>query len=175
MNPIPVLPDRLDWASAIGLFIMNFGMLDLQVQDFLEATLPREEFLRFRDRYFRDRVELIKKHVSRENYAPEDIEGFEQFFRRLDPLRDLRNHIAHGIIRIGMDPDQKSFMLTLSRPRDLDASSPPNARHVEFSELETALSTLGELIEQFQPLASLKTTDAVAATQVKGKKDSREL
>jgi len=34
---IPVLPAQLDWPSAIGNFILNYGVLDWHVLVFLEA------------------------------------------------------------------------------------------------------------------------------------------
>jgi hypothetical protein len=61
----PPAPTLQHWSSAIGLFIINFGILDLQVQDFLQSTLSPEEFSQFRYRHFQDRVERIKKHVSK--------------------------------------------------------------------------------------------------------------
>ena len=60
----PPAPTLQHWSSAIGLFIINFGMLDLHVQDYLETNLPPDEFSRFRDRYFHDRIKRLKEHVA---------------------------------------------------------------------------------------------------------------
>ena len=52
-----------DWSSAIGNFIINFGLLDLHVQDFLESLLSAEEFLKVKERPFYERVEIIAIHL----------------------------------------------------------------------------------------------------------------
>ena len=91
-----------------------------------------------------------------QRFPKEKREAFEQFFRRLDPLREIRNHIAHGVLRIGLSPDQKTYVQTLSLPRDLDGSNSAGARHLSFAELQAALSTLNSLIEEFQHLAEFK-------------------
>jgi hypothetical protein len=102
--------------------------------------------------------------VTRAGYAPWKIKEFDQLFFRIGPLRDLRNHIAHGILRVSLAPDGKTLVQTLSMPRDLDGSNSSAARHLEFAELEDALGTLTELIEQFQHLAGFKAaTDSTTA------------
>jgi hypothetical protein len=149
---IRVLPDRQSWSSAIGLFVINFSALDLLVQDFLESTLPSEEFLRIKERPFYDRVKRIEAHVSQADYSEEKRQQFEKVFRRLDPIRELRNHIAHGVLRFELAEDQSIKAVTLSLPRDLDGSSSPAALHLEFEELSKALSELTALIEEFKKL-----------------------
>jgi hypothetical protein len=79
---------------------------------------------------------------------------FGRFFHRLGPLRETRNHIAHGILRIGLAPDQKSYILTLSLPKAVDDSNTTEARHLEFAELQSELKTLNELIEEFRQLTA---------------------
>jgi hypothetical protein len=146
--------------SAIGLFIINFGMLDLQVQDFLESTLSPEEFSQFRDRHFQDRVGRIKEHVSKANYPRQKKQAMAQFFARLEPIRELRNHIAHGLLRIGLAQDLKTPVLTLSLPRDLDGSNSPDTRHLTFRELSTASTALTGLMEDFKNLFGNWVVDA---------------
>jgi hypothetical protein len=152
MNPVPILCGCWSWSSAIGNFIANFSMLDLFVQDFLEDTLSPEDFLKTKERPFYDRVERIKGQVAQVDYPAEKKAGFERFFLRLDPLRETRNHIAHGVLRIGLAPDQKTPVQTLSLPRDLDDSSSPDARHLSFDDLNRESRCLTELIEEFQKL-----------------------
>jgi hypothetical protein len=53
-----------------------------------------------------------------------------QFFDRVEPTGQLRNHIAHGLLRIGLAEDRKTPVLTLSLPRDLDGSNSPDAQHL---------------------------------------------
>jgi len=154
------MPDRLCWASTIGLFIINFGTLDLHVQDYLENNLPSEEFAKFKDRHFRDRVERIKAHVSQTGYEPEKRQAMDEFFVRLEPLRELRNHIAHGLLRMTRDDDKKTWIITLSLPRDLDGTNSPEAQHLTFEELLNASTALTDLSEDFMRLFGNWVVDA---------------
>src|ERR1051326_3875933 len=123
MNP-PV-PTLEHWSSAIGRFIINFGMLDLDLQDFLQSILQPEEFSGFRDGHFQDRVKRVKEYVSMADYSLEKKQAIEQFFVQLEPMRKLRNHIAHGLLRITHDKDRNTWFMTLSVPKGLDGSNPP--------------------------------------------------
>ena len=149
-NGVSIMPARLDWPSVIGNFITNFGMLDLLVQDFMETLLSPEEFLKMKERPFFDRAERVKQRLAQDDCAVTNKPEFQDFFTRLDPLRETRNHIAHGILRIGLAPDQKTFVQTLSLPKDLDGTE---GRRVEFSELLAEVKTLNAFIEEFQRLA----------------------
>ena len=155
----PMMPDRPCWVSTIGLFIINFGTLDLHVQDYLETHLPPEEFAKFKNRHFRERIARIQEHATRANHATEKKQAIEQFFVRLEPIRELRNHIAHGILRMTLAEDQKTLAMTLSLPRDLDGSASPDARHLTFEELLSALTALTALIEEFEKLFGNWVTD----------------
>ncbi len=158
MKPVPYICGCLSWSSVIGNFITNFGMLDLHVQDFLESLLSEEQFSKLKERPFFDRVECIKQHLAEADCAVTNRSGFEQFFQRLDPLRQTRNHIAHGVLRMGGGTDDKSCIVTLSLPKELGGAE---ARHFEFAELQAELSTLNGLIEEFQQLAGFKTSVTV--------------
>lgn len=127
-------------------------MLELHVQDFLEASLKEKEFARLKDRPFWDRVERIKEYVTQADHFAERRQAVKEFFLRLEPIRELRNHIAHGILRIGLAQDQKTLLLTLSLPRELDGSNSPDARHLTFEELLNVSTTLTDLIEDFERL-----------------------
>jgi hypothetical protein len=148
----PPVPTIQQWSSAIGLFLINFGTLDLLVQDFLESILPSREFLPLRDGHFQGRIKRVKDHVTRAEHPLQKKQALAQFFVRLEPARQLRNHIAHGLLRIGLAEDQKSWILTLSLPRDLDGAGYPQARHLTYQELLAAGTELTNLIEKFQSL-----------------------
>ena len=150
----------LDWSSAIGLFLINFGTLDLLAQDLLQSILPPSEFTRLRDRSFYDRITRLKEHATAADYPPQKKQAMAQFFAQLEPVRELRNHIAHGLPRIALAEDQKSWILTLSLPRDLDGSGSPQARHLTYQELLAAGTTLTDLIADFQNLFSKWVVDA---------------
>jgi diadenosine tetraphosphate (Ap4A) HIT family hydrolase len=166
LQPPPMQPTKtppvptLDWSSVIGHFMINFGTLDLLAQDFLQSILPPDEFSRLRDRHFHDRIQRIKQHVTEADYPPEKQQAMAQFLVRLEPARELRNHIAHGLLRIGMAEDQKTLVLTLSLPRDLDGPGSPQALHLTHQELLTALTALTALIEDFKRLFGNWVVDA---------------
>jgi len=149
MTPI-FASNRLDWASAIGLFIINFGQLDLDVQNFLETNLSPEEFARFKDRHFRDRVERIREHVHQPGFPVEKRDEFEKLVLRLEPIREIRNHIAHGLMHMALAEDLKTWTLTLSLPRDMDGSNSPEARHLTFAELLKVSTDLTNLTDDFK-------------------------
>lgn len=156
----PIMPDRLCWASTIGLFIINFGTLDLHVQDFLENNLSPVEFAKFKERHFHDRVERIKAHVRQTGYEREKRQAMDEFFVRLEPVRELRNHVAHGLLRMALAEDGKAWIITLSLPRNLDGTNSPEARHLRFEELLQASTALTDLSEDFMRLFGNWVVDA---------------
>src|SRR5947207_1453829 len=101
---IPTLPTRLDWPSTIGLFIINFGMLDYLVFDFMEKRLPQEQFSKSKGEGLNDRIKRIKRNISEGDFSAESKESFEKFFNRLKPIRELPNHIAHGHMLTRLNP-----------------------------------------------------------------------
>jgi hypothetical protein len=157
MTPIkktaPLTPARLDWPSAVGNFLLNFGALDMGILDFLESSLRPEEFAKVRDWHLRDRIKVMMKHLQTGGYSRTQREAFERFFTRLEPIRELRNHLAHGTMRLGLTADQKTWEVTLSLPRDIDGTYSPDARHLSFEELTKALTELTGLIEEFDKLS----------------------
>ena len=154
------MPDHLGWASTIGLFIINFGALDLHVQDYLENNLPPEEFSQIKGRPFYERVERIKAHVRQAGNEPEKRQARDEFFIRLEPVRELRNHIAHGRLHMTLSEDKQTRLITLSLPRDLAGTNSPEARHFKFDELLKTSTSLTDLSEDFMRLFGNWVVDA---------------
>ena len=127
-------------------------MLDYLVFEFLESRLPPDQFPKIKAEPFQVRIGRIKEHVNRSGYPAKSKERFNEFFERLEPVRELRNHIAHGHLLLRQAEDTKSLVLTLSLPRDLDAAYSPESRRLPYSELEKSLGDLTELIEEFRQL-----------------------
>ncbi|MFO1514978.1 MAG: hypothetical protein U1F83_19065 [Verrucomicrobiota bacterium] len=115
----------------------------------MENSLPAEEFARFKDRHFQDRIERIQKHVQQPGFSAAKREQFEQWAARLGPIREIRNHIAHGLLRLSLAEDEKTLALTISLPSDIDGSNSPEARHMTFEELLKASTELINLTESF--------------------------
>ena len=59
-----------------------------------------------------------------------------------------------------MAEDHNALILTLSLPRDLDASGSPQALHLTYQELLTAGTELTQLIEDFKSLFGNWVVDA---------------
>src|SRR5436190_11819481 len=153
----PLLPDKLDWSSAIGNFILNFGVLDWNLLAFLEVQLADDDFTKIKRGHFHDRVEALKSAFACGAYSEEQKQAFAKFFDRVEKVRELRNHIAHGLMCFRVADDLKSAKLTLTLPRDIAAiegpDSGPDTMQLEFSEFLTASHDLAGLIEEFSRLA----------------------
>ena len=70
MNPVPILPDRLDWPSAIGNFLLNFGTLEYLVFVLLKDHLQPEEFDRVKEYHLKDRLNRIQQQLKQKGYLP---------------------------------------------------------------------------------------------------------
>jgi hypothetical protein len=142
MSSTPILPARLDWPSAIGNFLLNYGTLDHYVFGFLKDHLSPDEFARFKERRFKERVHRITQHLREEQYPAEQQAAFARLVERLDPIRELRNHIAHGHMYVRFDSETQKPTVTLFKAKDVDTGLLPDSKHVEFAELQSALTTL---------------------------------
>jgi len=156
MNSVPIMPARLDWSSAIGNFMLNFGTLEYFVFVFLKDHLPSGEFDKVKQWHFQDRVNRITQYLAAARYPAKQQAAFAQLVERLEPIRELRNHIAHGHMYFHIDAETKQPTVTLFKAKDLDTGYLPGAKHVEFIELEEALEALPKLVEEFQLLAGFK-------------------
>ncbi len=150
MNPI--FSANLDWPSAIGNFILNYGVLDWHVFVFLERRMPPDQFAKIRKEPFQERIGRVRKLVDGGDFSAEQKQAFEHFFTRLESVRELRNHIAHGHLLVRIIEVGKAPILTLSLPKDLNATEATETRHLEFEEVTKAQSELAALIEDFQKL-----------------------
>jgi hypothetical protein len=153
MSPVPITLARLDWPSAIGNFLLNYGTLDYFVFVFLKDHLSPDEFANVKEWHFKDRVKRIAQHLKDEKYPADQQTAFTRLVDRLKPVRELRNHIAHGHMYVRLDPETQKPTVTVFKAKDVDTGLLPGSKHVEFAELQSALATLAGLIEKFQRLA----------------------
>src|SRR5882757_3355778 len=114
------MPAHLDWPSAIGNFLLNFGTLDYLVFVFLKDNLPPDEFASLRERPLRERVNRIARHLCDIGRPAEEQTAFAQLLERLEPIRELRNHIAHGHIYARYDSETKKLIVTVLKAGDAD-------------------------------------------------------
>ncbi|HEX7858993.1 MAG TPA: hypothetical protein VF773_01560 [Verrucomicrobiae bacterium] len=122
-----LLPARLDWPSAIGNFLLNFGSLEWLVSVYLKDRLPAGEFERLRDWHFRDRLTRVAQEFANRSYPAEQQAAFRELVERIESIRELRNHIAHGHMRLGVDSATNLRVVTLSKARDIDMADSPDA------------------------------------------------
>jgi len=147
------MPARLDWPSVIGNFLLNYGTLDYLVFVFLKDNLPPDQFKSVRKQHFKDRINRIQKHLEESKRPAEELAAFANMVERLEPIRVLRNHIAHGHMYCRFDLESKKFAVTVLKAAHVDTGFLPESKHVEFKELVNGLTTLSELVGKFQELA----------------------
>ena len=159
MNPVPILPNRLDWPSAIGNFLLNFGTLEYLVFVFPKDHLPPEEFDRVREHHLKDRLNRIQEQLKQEGYPSDEQRAFAVLVEAIGPIRDLRNRLAHGHLYTRYDLQTKKWSVTVFQAKDVDAGFLPTSTHVEFEDLLTALERLTELVEKLQRFAGFKAEE----------------
>ena len=152
---IPILAGRRSWASAIGNFIINFGVLDYCVLDFLESQLAPKQFAAIKDKHFQNRIKCLELCARQSDCSALTRQRFAQFLARLAPIRELRNHIAHGYLLMRLDDAGDNPVLTLSLPKNLADAYAPDSKRLSFEGLQQALTELNQLIEDFSKLREL--------------------
>jgi hypothetical protein len=169
MNSIPILPERLDWSSAIGLFLINFGTLDYLVFVFLKDHLPPDEFAKVNEWHLKDRVDRIAKLLQEEKFTAEQQAAFARLCENLKPIRNLRNHIAHGHMYFRLDLETQNPTVTVLKAKDLDTGFLLDTKHVEFAELVEALTTLDGLVKEFQHLVGFRPSGCATVAEDEAK------
>lgn len=160
INAVPIMPARLDWPSAIGSFLLSFGMLEYFVFVFLKDHIAEDQFDKVKEWHLKDRLDEIAEYLKNENYSPVEQASFEALVGRVAPMRELRNHIAHGQMNVRFAPDTMKPSVTLLKAKDVDNAGMPATRHLEFAELEAALETIAQLNQEFERLAGFKPDES---------------
>jgi len=150
------VPGRLDWPCTIGNFLINFGVLEYLVNVYLKDHIDSVEYTRIKEWHFKDRLSRIGQHLEDGDCPTQAREEFRNFLAQLGPIRDLRNHIAHGYMIIRLNPETQTPEILISRPKDLDQEYSTGAKHVTFNELRASLTELTRLIEKFKAIVGFK-------------------
>lgn len=164
MQTPSVLPAPRNWPSAIGNFLLNFGSLDYAVFVFLKDHLPSEEFERVREQHFKDRALRIRKILEGEEYGPEQRSAFDDLLQRIEPMRMLRNDLAHGHLLATVEPKTAVVSITVFNPKDVDVPIP---KSIPFDDVVSASNLLRSLIDilhgivGFVPQLSAVASDGV--------------
>lgn len=149
-------PGRWDWPSTIGHFLLNFGTLEYFVFVFLEKQIPADEFEKKRKLHLKDRVDQMAEIIAKNGSKSDGQIPFSEIQRHLEPLRELRNLIAHGHMYFGPGNENGSPSVTLSKARDFDAAHDSGSKRVKLSELVAACFELSKLLREFERLAGFK-------------------
>jgi hypothetical protein len=139
-----MLPCRWDWPSSIGSFLLQFGHLEFLVSVYLQNRLPADGFEAVRRKPFDEQVQCAGELFAA---TPERREAYGQFRQQLDPLRKLRNQIAHGTMHVVLRPDESVPAAGIVQTRDQSACC----------SRETEMVTLPKLCEQLQALSGALT------------------
>lgn len=154
-SSLPVFPALSDWHSKVGNFLLSFGHLEYSIFLFLEIHLLPGEFAKVRELPMKNRLKRVADIIKAKDYPTNQQIAFARFFERLDPIRELRNHIAHGFMQITIDENRPR--VTVIHGKDFDSAHLSDSKHVDFDQLVASLTTLVELIEEFQHLTGWAT------------------
>jgi hypothetical protein len=148
-SPVPPFGKEQTWASAVGLFLLNFGHLEFWLNAYLEKKLAPAEFRSLCERPFKERLERIAAFFAT---SAEQRAQYETFSRALSALRELRNHIAHGYLELVLRPNASEPVWGITRAKDLSEVFSTRTRHVTFEELTQHLADLSDATERFGQL-----------------------
>ena len=115
--------------------MLNWGALELFVFCFLKDHLPPEEFAKVKEWHFKDRLKRLAEHMQEAQFPQQQQKEFAQLVMRLEPIRELRNHIAHGHMYARIDEKTCQSTVTVFKAKDVDTGFDPEAKHVDFAEL----------------------------------------
>jgi hypothetical protein len=153
-NPVPLFSEKPNWLSEIGRFILNFGQVEwflcAYLKDFVQtspsAVVPR---------CLTDRVKAVADHFTKNKRA--QTTEFTEWRKRLEPIRQLRNHIAHGYMFVTQIDG--ALAVCICQVNDLNAEA--DSKRLTFSELQNNNESLTELIEQFKTLTGWTTSEEI--------------
>ncbi len=144
-----IFPAQSTWDSSVGNFILGFGAMELDLLAFLSRHLSDDDFDKVRDLHFKDRVSRTLAIVKEGGFSKEVQNDFARLAKAIEPLREIRNHLAHAHMTIIQDDDMatglKASRMTLSLPKDFDRPFDSETWHMTFEELNDARQRLYQL------------------------------
>ncbi len=149
----PIVPARLDWPSATGSYLLGFGSLEYFVTVYLKDHLPAAEFEKVKEWHLKDRLERIRQHLAGEHRPQLEQDRFAALVERVIPLRELRNHIAHGQMHVRIHPETGEPKVTLLKAKEVDFGGQPEIKELGFAELERALTEIAQVNREFERFA----------------------
>jgi len=150
------LLSRWDWPSTIGSFMLLFNTLDYTLSAGLLKRLGKEEFEKIRNEPFQIRLKAVARHLKSEEAVAGRDASVDALAKRLETLRQLRNHLAHGFFSVIADKIDPPPEVTITQVKDFDQ---PGARRVTFQEIQSAVESLPNLIEEIHRFFGVSTTN----------------
>lgn len=144
----PIRPNLADWHYAIGLFILEFGHLEYLIFVFLEDSLAPEEFAKSGKLHLKDRLLTLHSYAK----SAQRRSQLQSWTARLNPIRELRNDIAHGHLHLsGLGPGETP-RITFFASKYIDNDDSPGAKRLTYEDLRRALDSLAQLKDEFYRL-----------------------
>jgi len=140
----------------LGNFLLAFGSLDELISSFLRERLEPSEFSKLRGAGFKDRLNRMSEVIREAAATPKEIKRFKTLMRRVDMIRDLRNHVAHAHLFGTINPSTGKPEITLLTAKDADLGLLAESRHVTFLELAQTNNELHALLGDFEALTGYK-------------------
>lgn len=147
----PVLPQRLDWPSMIGLFILNFGVLELALSHILKLRSKPESKNAAAKKSFHEKIRCLQALVDWHPEMVQKRERWQQLVLKMDAIRDLRNHLSHGMLVHTVAEDLKGMSQVLCLTQEVSADK-PDVLKVTFQELVHQNQVLSGVIDELAAL-----------------------
>jgi|GEM_PF-6826169 len=147
----PVLPQRLDWASVIGLFILNFGSLELVLANILKFRSKSESKKAVVKKSFHEKIRCLDHLADSHPSMVEKRTQWKGLIVRMDAIRDLRNHLSHSTLLHSVSEDLKSLNQVLCLTHDVSADA-SDALRVTFEELFNQNQLMADLLGELAAL-----------------------
>ena len=146
----PIVSQDLNWSSAIGLFLLNFGALEITLLEILKGRVKEEGWNALKKESFHDRVLRLRKLGSDGPYEAID----DGLLKRLAAVKDDRNHLAHSTLVNSFSEDLKSCTQKLVLINDYAFAEDGEDGDEEVSVEDDEVS-MEKLLQQNQDLADL--------------------
>lgn len=144
----------------IGSYLLSFGSLEYFVFVYLKDHLAEIEFEKVKEWHLkfegptRTHPSSINSWRMADEHRPQlERDRFAALVERVTPLRELRNHIAHGQLHVRIHPETGSPIVTLLRAKEVDVVGKVETRELEFAELERALTEIAKVNREFERFA----------------------
>ncbi|MEO7701902.1 MAG: DUF429 domain-containing protein [Opitutus sp.] len=142
----PLVGREHSWAQAVGLFIMNFGHLDIAMTGIIEQYAATEKLTSVPSKTLSERIDLVRSLFAGKS---EKQAAFARLESQLTEVREFRNILAHGFFHMTQRPDGE-IVMGITQASDITRTFSPQTRCVTFEELLKYERRLIELIESLK-------------------------